>query len=115
MFNASTGDTYDDPDATLFAVSIDGGTPIELAQANISASMGNSLPKWAPATAGDEYWWFAFASRRPYGSTSAGHHQIWLSSFEPAKALAGEDPSSVAIWLANQNPDQSNHIPLWVR
>jgi len=115
MFNASTGDTYDDPDATLFVVSIDGGTPIELTNANITAATGNSLPKWAPATAGDDFWWFAFASRRPYGSVTAGIHQIWLSSFDPAKAVAGEDPSSIAIWLSNQDPAQSNHIPLWVR
>ena len=115
MFNASTGDSYDDPDATLFVVSIDGGTPIELTKANITPSTGNSLPKWAPATAGDDYWWFAFASRRPYGSLTSGLHQIWLSSFDPAKAVAGEDPSSIAIWLSNQDTAQSNHIPLWVR
>ena len=115
MFNASTGDTYDDPDATLFVVSIDGGTPIELANANITPSTGNSLPKWAPATSGDDYWWFAFASRRPYGSITSGLHQIWLASFDPAKAAAGEDPSSLAIWLSNQDTAQSNHIPLWVR
>jgi len=113
MFNASTGDSYDDPDATLFVVSIDGGTPIELTKAN--ASTGNSLPKWAPATAGDDYWWFAFASRRPYGGITSDIHQIWLSSFDPAKAVDGEDPSSTAIWLSNQEPTQSNHIPLWVR
>ena len=114
MFNASTGDTYDDPDATIFVVPIDGGVPIEMAKANISTTTGNSLPKWAPATIGDDYWWFAFASRRPYGSVSSGIHQIWLSSFDPVKAAAGEDPSSVAIWLSNQDPGQSNHIPLWV-
>jgi hypothetical protein len=114
MFNASTGDTYDDSDATIFVVPIDGGTPIEMAQANISPTTGNSLPKWAPATAGDDYWWFAFASRRAYGSVTSGIHQIWLSSFDPVKAIAGEDPSSPAIWLSNQDPSQSNHIPLWV-
>jgi hypothetical protein len=114
MFNASTGDTYDDPDATLFVVPIEGGTPIELAKANITASMGNSLPKWAPATAGDDVWWFAFASRRLYGSITSGNHQIWLSSFDPTKAVTGDDPSSVAIWLSNQDSAHSNHIPLWV-
>jgi hypothetical protein len=114
MFNASTGDSYDDPDATLFVVSIDGGTPIEMANANISASMGNSLAKWAPATAGDAVWWFAFASRRTYGSITGGNPQIWLSSFDPVVAETGADPSSAAIWLSNQNPGQNNHIPQWV-
>ena len=115
MFNASTGDTYDDPDATLFVVPIEGGTPIELAKANITASMGNSLAKWAPATAGDDVWWFAFASRRIYGSITGGNPQIWLSSFDPTKAVTGDDPSSVAIWLSNQNSAHNNHIPLWVK
>jgi hypothetical protein len=114
MFNASTGDSYDDPDATLFVVPIDGGTPIELSQANITPGQGNSLPKWAPATSGDDYWWFAFASRRAYGGVSSGIAQIWLSSFDPGLAAAGMDPSSEAIWLSNQDPAQSNHIPLWV-
>jgi hypothetical protein len=114
MFNASTGDSYDDPDATLFVVSIDGGEAIELGQANITPGQGNSLSKWAPATSGDDYWWFAFASRRAYGGVSSGIAQIWLSSFDPVLAAAGEDPSSVAIWLSNQDSAQSNHIPLWV-
>jgi Tol biopolymer transport system component len=115
LFNASTGDSYDDLDATLFVVPIEGGTPIELTQANINASMANSLPKWAPATAGDDVWWFAFASRRTYGSLTAGNPQIWLSSFDPAEAEAGADPSSAAIWLSNQDSSQNNHIPLWVK
>jgi len=114
MFNASTGDSYDDLDATLFVVSIDGGEAIELGRANIAPGQGNSLPKWAPATSGDDYWWFAFASRRAYGGASAGIAQIWLSSFDPLLAAVGDDPSSVAIWLSNQDPTQSNHIPLWV-
>jgi len=114
MFNASTGDSYDDPDATMFVVPIEGGVPIELAKANVSASSGNSLPKWAPATSGDDYWWFAFASRRAYGGVTSGIPQIWLSSFDPALAATGVDPSSDAVWLSNQDPSQSNHIPLWV-
>ena len=69
-------------------------SPLELAKANITPSMGNSLPKWAPATAGDDVWWFAFASRRLYGSITSGNHQIWLS---------------------NQDSAHSNHIPLWVK
>lgn len=114
MFNASTGDSYDDPDASLFVVSIDGGTPIELVNANQSYSVANSLPKWAPATSGDEVWWFAFASRRSYGTNTAGNPQIWMSSFDPAEAASGFDPSSTSIWMSNQNPTQNNHIPLWV-
>jgi hypothetical protein len=98
----------------LFVVSIDGGEAIELGRANIAPGQGNSLPKWAPATSGDDYWWFAFASRRAYGGASAGIAQIWLSSFDPLLAAVGDDPSSVAIWLSNQDPTQSNHIPLWV-
>ncbi|MEC8193038.1 MAG: WD40 repeat domain-containing protein, partial [Myxococcota bacterium] len=114
LFNASTGDSYDDPDASLFVVPIEGGTPIELAKANQDYSQANSLPKWAPATSGDDIWWFAFASRRNYGTNTAGNPQIWMSSFDPAEAEAGFDPSSTSIWMSSQNPSQNNHIPLWV-
>ncbi len=115
LFNASTGDSYDDPDASLFVVPIEGGTPIELVRANYGYDQSNSLPKWAPATSGDDVWWFAFASRRVYGSITAGNPQIWMSSFDPDVAETGDDPSSPAIWLTSQDASQNNHIPLWVR
>ena len=114
VFNASAGDSYDDLDATLFAVSVDGGEVIELGQANQGVGLSNSQPKWAPATVEDDVYWIAFSSRRAYGSITSGNPQIWMTSFDPEMADIGEDPSSPAIWLSNQATDQNNHVPVWV-
>ena len=114
VFNASAGDTYDDVDATLFAIPVDGGEVIELGQANQGVGLSNSQPKWAPATVEDPVYWIAFSSRRDYGSITSGNPQIWMTSFDPEMAAIGEDPSSPAIWLSNQATDQNNHVPVWV-
>jgi len=114
VFNASAGDTYDDVDATLFAVPVDGGEVIELGHANQGVGLSNSQPKWAPATVEDDVYWIAFSSRRDYGSITSGIPQIWMTSFDPEMAAIGEDPSSPAIWLSNQATDQNNHVPVWV-
>ena len=114
VFNASAGDTYDDVDATLFAIPVDGGEVIELGHANQGVGLSNSQPKWAPATVEDDVYWIAFSSRRDYGSITSGIPQIWMTSFDPEMAAIGEDPSSPAIWLSNQATDQNNHVPVWV-
>lgn len=114
VFNASAGDTYDDVDATLFAIPVDGGEVIELGQANQGVGLSNSQPKWAPATVEDPVYWIAFSSRRDYGSITSGNPQIWMTSFDPEMAAIGEDPSTPAIWLSNQATDQNNHVPVWV-
>lgn len=40
-------------------------------------------------------------------------HQLWLSTFDPALAAAGQDPSTPATWLHFQSQLQSNHTPLF--
>ena len=113
VFNASAGDTYDDVDATLFAIPVDGGEVIELGHANQGVGLSNSQPKWAPATVEDPVYWIAFSSRRDYGSITSGNPQIWMTSFDPEMAAIGEDPNTGDLAI-NQATDQNNHVPVWV-
>ncbi|MCB9746001.1 MAG: PD40 domain-containing protein [Alphaproteobacteria bacterium] len=115
VFNRSTGDAYDDPDAALYVVKADGSAePILLAAANMGGgSIYNSWPRWGPLP-DDDVLWLAFSSRRPYGNVSSGVPQIWVAGFDPERAERGEDPSWPAFWLVNQDSAQNNHIPVWV-
>lgn len=113
-FNASTGDTYDDEDAELWVVSPEGGAPIRLANANRTAGLTNSWPRWCPLP-DDDILWFTFSSRRDYGYVAtAGEPQVWVSAFDPALAAQGLDPSASAFWLVGQDPIENNHVPVWV-
>lgn len=112
-FNTSTGDAYDDPDATVWVVPADGSLPaIPLGAANADGALTNSWPRWAPLP-DDDILWIAFASKRPYGNLTNGTPQIWVASFDPALASAGLDPSTPAFWLPNQDVLTNNHIPIW--
>ena len=111
-FNISTGDSYDDSDATLYVIDPDGGSPIELFNANMTGGLTNSWPKWGPLP-DDDILWLAFSSKRDYGAYASGYPQIWLSAFDPEAAAAGEDPSWPAFWLPGQDHEQSNHTPVW--
>lgn len=113
-FNVSTGDSYDDSDAMMYVIHRDGGTPIELTQANLTSGITNSWPKWGPLP-DDDILWLAFSSKRTYGNLASGYPQLWVTAFDPAKAAAGEDPSWPAFWLPGQDVSQSNHIPYWTR
>lgn len=112
-FNQSTGDGYDDPDAELWVVSVDGGEPIRLDAANQGPELTNSWPHWAPLP-DDDVLWLAFSSRRPYGEQVDGEPQVWISAFDPALADALEDPSWPAFWLPGQSTEHNNHLPVWV-
>lgn len=112
-FDESTGDAYDDPDATVWVIDRDGArAPIELAKADKTSGVTNSWPRWAPLP-DDDVLWLAFASKRGYGRISGANPQIWVAGFDPQKARNGHDPSWPAFWLPGQDPGQSNHIPVW--
>lgn len=113
-FNISTGDSYDDADAMMYVIHRDGGTPVELTQANVTSGITNSWPKWGPLP-DDDILWLAFSSKRTYGNLATGYPQLWVTAFDPAKAAAGQDPSWPAFWLPGQDVTQSNHIPFWTR
>ncbi len=112
-FNQSSGNAYDDPDAELWVVSVDGGEPVRLDAANQEGELTNSWPRWAPLP-DDDVLWLAFSSRRPYGLQVDGEPQVWISAFDPARAEAGEDPSWPAFWLPGQSVAHNNHRPVWV-
>ncbi len=115
-------DSYDDPSARAMVVPSAGGTPIDLAAANATGNLDNSWPRWAPFQgsykAGD-VWWFTFSTMRDYGfrviGLPNGDHvrQLWIVGFDPAKALAGKDPSFAPVWLSFQDPASSNHTGQW--
>lgn len=112
-FNRSTGDSYDDPDATLYVVDPDKGSPVRLDAANLTGELTNSWPRWGPLP-DDDILWLAFASKRTYGNVVSGTPQIWLTAFDPALASDALDPSWPAFWLPDQEPHEGNHIPVWV-
>ncbi len=112
-FNRSTGDSYDDPDATLYVIDADDGDPIRLGAANQASDLTNSWPRWGPLP-DDDILWLAFASKRDYGHVTSATPQIWLAAFDPERAKDGDDPSWPAFWLPDQEPYEGNHIPVWV-
>ncbi len=111
-FNVSTGDSYADTDAAVYVASADGSTVIELAAANLTTGLTNSLPRWGPLP-DDDVMWLAFSSNRVYGSVTTGNPQLWVAGFDPERAAAGTDPSWPAFWLPGQDSSQNNHIPMW--
>jgi hypothetical protein len=123
VFNRSAGsDSFDAPDAQVWAVAGSGGAPIRLL-AGSPAPGGDSWPKWAPFihTYKDrQIFWLTFSSRRDYGlrlenSTAAEKRaQIWMIGFDPATAQAGSDGSYPAFWLPFQELTSGNHIAQWV-
>ncbi len=113
-FNVSTGDSYDDEDAEVWAIHRDGGDAVLLQAANKDGGLTNSWPVWGPLP-DDEVLWLAFSSKRDYGYTAtADLPQVWVTTFDPTLAEAGEDPSTPAIWLVGQDPEDNNHVPVWV-
>ena len=122
---ASSFDSYDDPSATLFVISVDGEQLYELAAANSylvdemteDDYITNSWPSWAPLPDADIAW-LTFSSKRNYGfvtSIEDNRPQIWVTGFDIEAAEAGktEDPSSPPFWLPFQDSDSNNHIAIW--
>ena len=135
IFNRSPSNegSLDMPDAQVWTVPSEGGTPMHLASAS---NGGDSWPKWAPVSysqRGSSLLWFTFSTRRAIGlrplvrtegigggrggrggrggSTAT---QIWMAGFDVAAAVRGEDPSLPAFWLPFQNHEAGNHIAQWV-
>ena len=109
-------DSYDDPSATLMAISSDGSVVLELTAANGVGELSNSWPGWAPLPDADVLW-LTFSSRRPYGflaNQSGEKPQIWVTAFDLNIAAEGTaDPSSPPFWLPFQDLGTNNHIPVW--
>jgi hypothetical protein len=120
LFNRAPGDAYDNPEASIWVVPLDGSrAPIELANAGAVAHATNSWPRWAPFMRADELGatrlWFTFSSKRDYGVrlVGAARAQIWMAAFDPNVALSGADGSAAAFWLPFQNLETRNHTAVW--
>jgi hypothetical protein len=112
-FNYGDGGSYDNETAQLWVISVNGGDPIRLQNADLADALGNSWPHWGPLPDDDVYW-LTFSSKRPYGDhVTDGRPQIWVASFDPTLADAGQDPSAPAFWLSNQDDATSNHTTFW--
>ncbi len=114
------GDSYSDDDATLWIVSIEGGTPIPLDQANLTGDLRTSWAKWCPFEQdldGEAIMWFTVSSMRRYGSILSDGElpQIWMAAFSPTKAGQGDDPSWPAFYLPFQDITTNNHIAQWTQ
>jgi hypothetical protein len=112
-------DSYDNRAAALWAVSMDGGTPVRMDAAN-GGYLGNSWPKVTPVMkdySGGRVAFVTFSSRRPVGLSPDGGEwgiaQIWMAAFDPDRAAAGLDPSFPAVHLPWQELSSGNHIAQW--
>ena len=117
-FNRSTGDSYDDVDAEVWAVPSVGGTPMRLDTANIQTGLYNSWVRWAPfeqTVNGERMYWLTFSSRRQFGVRLPQNTrpQVWMAAFFPDRAAAGIDPTAPAFWLPFQDITTNNHIAQW--
>lgn len=110
--HSSTGQTRFTEDASLRLISIEGGTPIVLENANRSADLTNSWPRWGPVP-DDDILWLSFASSRDYGFYAAEDSQIWIAGIDTYVAETGVDPSYPAYRLPQQDLNSSNHASWW--
>jgi len=109
---------HGDLSAQLYLVAANGGTPVDLANANRVVSNlttdgqhENSQPTWAPP---GDFHWVAFNSKREYGMVlPEGTQQIWVAAVDPAKLGTGADPSYPAFRLQFQGLAEDNHRAFW--
>jgi len=104
------------PDAQLWFVGADGGTPQRIGRA---AGLADSWPKWDPSLYEDRdrpLFWVSWSSRRAFGLRYAADTkvQLWMAAFDPAEAEAGRDPLRPAFRLPFQDIETGNHIAQWV-
>jgi hypothetical protein len=113
-FEKAKGSAKQSKDATLWLVSADGGTPIQLALGKPVGAHADVMPSWMPADAPDAAW-LLFSSTRAYGehALEPGQLQLWAAAIDSAQATGGEDPSHPAFWLPFQELEESNQRVLW--
>ena len=89
----ATHDAYNNPNATLFAMTMPSGAPVALANANLHDTLTNSWPRWAPTTQmykGKHISWVTFSSTRDYGVRVANEGSQYFNCYPP---VSPEDPS----------------------
>jgi hypothetical protein len=99
IFDRATGttlqthDSYNNPNAALYAMKVPGGTPVALANANLHDTLTNSWPRWAPAVQmykGKRISWVTFSSTRDYGVRVANEGSQYFNCYPP---VSPEDTS----------------------
>jgi hypothetical protein len=117
---AAQASAYNNPDASLWVVSANGGAAVELAKANQGLGLTNSWGRWAPfqqtlGVANEPMYWVTVSSTRDFGVRLVGARrpQIWMTPFFPDHAASATDPSNAAFRLPFQNIDSNNHIAQW--
>ena len=113
-----THDSYNNPNAALFAVPAAGGTPVALARANYKDGMTNSWPRWSPFVQmyrGQRIVWVTFSSTRDYGLRVANEGAPYFNCYPPVSPedTSGDhakvfDPNCTQpqIWMAAVSLDQ---------
>jgi TolB protein len=103
-------------DAELWFVGTAGGaTPVRM---DTQHGLSDAWPRFNPTTFvdhGHPLFWLVWASRRQYGlrldqDTRA---QLWMCAFDPTRAAAGQDASSVPFWVPRQSTMFANHLAQW--
>ena len=103
------------PDAQMWFVSSSGGTPVSM---DTSHGLSDAWPRFNPTTFmdhGHPLFWMVWASRRQYGLRldTDTRSQLWMCSFDPTRAAAGQDPTSVPFWVPRQDVTVANHLAQW--
>jgi TolB protein len=110
------GGTSAIPDAELWVVGSAGGTvPLRM---DALHGLSDAWPRFNPTTFmdhGHPMFWLVWASRRQYGLRldSDTRSQLWMCAFDPTRAAAGLDPSSVPFWVPRQDFMVPNHLAQW--
>lgn len=107
--------SYSNPNAELYVIAAEGGTPIRLRANDPPACSGprspgvtNSWPKWSPVVGenrGKRYYWLTFSSTR-----LGDKPQIFVAPVVVDGSTATTYP---ALTLWNQPADEANHTAAW--
>ena len=112
----TTGSSYANHAAEVYAIAAAGGTPVRLAandppscSGRTSPGVTNSWPRWSPAASevdGKTYYWLTFSSTRSDGVTP----QLYVTALVDDGQTLTTYP---ALYLWNQPPTEHNHTPAW--
>jgi hypothetical protein len=103
VFNRAVGttldthDSYNNPNAALYAMAVPAGTPVALARANLHDHLTNSWPRWSPfvqSYQGKHILWLTFSSTRDYGLRVQNENPPTGATFNCYPPVSPEDPSS---------------------
>jgi hypothetical protein len=102
VFNRAVGttlethDSFNNPNATLWAMTVPGGRPVALSNANLHDGLTNSWPRWSPFVQnykGKHILWMTFSSTRDYGLRVQNENPPTGATFNCYPPVSPEDPS----------------------